>query len=153
LKAIILLASLFFTAIGSAVSAEEISFLCYDLLTKKTGDGYNSSFLRPNQLTFDTTLQTVSLVNHSDWDCDVVRWGDPLIYFSCSYEHKQDIGKVVKRGDLVITVDVFDRNSARYSRASVGPADVTSVYKESEVGDKRTSRVNVPYEACERKHF
>ena len=136
----------------SASKAEEVTFMCYDLLAKHNGF-YDSPLTFPVTLIFDTLEKTVTQKTGFNWDCDVIRWGDPMIYFSCLYEHERDLGTVTRQGDLSISIGVFDRNSARYAWQALSPISTTSVYDESEVGQRQTSKINVDYDVCERKQF
>lgn len=133
--------------IATAALAELVTFTCYDPLIRKRG-GYDMNAQTgyvTTELTFDTTLETVTMINGFVWNCTTVSWSDPLIFFVCQYD--------VPNSGLSLASNVFDRKTLRWTMEAVTPNSVVSYYTDDELDERRTRRVNHDYDECERKGF
>ena len=143
----VVILTLFQMLFVNVASSNEVEFNCYDILSKKSGhyeltDGIK---FHPTNLKFDASAKTVTKATGSPWRCSVVSWGDPLIYFGCILTHKNN--------DLVVSADLFDRNTSRYVTGSVGVSGLTTVYEEAEIGTKSVNLRNERYSQCVKKGF
>lgn len=129
---------------ASSSRAEEISFVCYDEVLQAKGKYESKGAVRyiPVELVFDTISQTV---RRPDWDCSVVLWGDPNIFFTCSrYGHNNR---------YTLMANVFNRNTARFSGEGVNELNFSDVFNDFEPGEMQTSLRTKSYHQCHRKQF
>ena len=128
-------------------SSNEVEFNCYDILSKKSGHYELTGGIKfyPTNLKFDASAKTVTKATGSPWRCSVISWGDPLIYFGCTLFNRNN--------NLVVSVDLFDRNTSRYATESISVSDLETIYKEAEIGTKGVAPRNERYEQCVKKGF
>ena len=133
---------------ANSLQASSITFLCYDPLIKKTGHYELKSDVieyLPTELSFQPDTKTVTKKTATDWQCQNLNWGDPYVYFFCHFTNN--------RNELVISVDLFDRNTSRYVSEAVSPADFFTFYEHSEVGQNSDAKINLPFDECFTKSF
>lgn len=128
--------------------ATTATFLCYDELLRINGYYEKAGGLVkaiPTELSFNTDTKDITKRTGYEWQCQTLNWGDPLVYFFCSYTTEQK--------KLIVSVELFDRDTSRYVSKAVSPNDFLSMYSKSDVGQNADEKINLPYKECMRKGF